>query len=413
MDNKQESTNATIHETIANENVENAAEESAAPLLPKPTNAEEVNDVNNAIPLASKTTTTTATTKKKNKAKGRNSVVVTDLDAELKKLTHRRINVAGAPKMPLNAYVRFMNDRREELRREYPNRSALEHTKMIGEEWHLLTEERKGAYMEAAAKDKALYQEQMHKFLKEHPEIVANELAKAKKVFDNKNASTPKEKATNTTNNNNSITSSNHEVVNSASKKSNVKANVNKQQQQQSTSTPDPDDIPLAQVKRTPTPPSVNSYSLQPRPFAAGEIPIYTHEFIEHNRSTENELRTLRKTKTDLEQQNAVLEQHVDNTKTGNAKLMGEVSELKEENARLTAYIKNLRQKIVSALGGIALPPVHSSGLSVDNVDKYIQHLAGMISSSTTGEQQQNNAMLLKVGDLLCKMDTTSLQKPS
>lgn len=78
------------------------------------------------------------------------------LETELKKLAQRRINVAGAPKMPLNGYVRFMNDRREELRREQPHRTALEHTKIIGEEWHQLPDERKVPYMEAAAKDKAV-----------------------------------------------------------------------------------------------------------------------------------------------------------------------------------------------------------------------------------------------------------------
>ncbi|KAH8299597.1 hypothetical protein KR044_003434, partial [Drosophila immigrans] len=341
--------------------------------------------------------------KKKNKGKAKGGAASNNLDNELKKLTQRRINVAGAPKMPLNSYVRFMNDRREQLRREHPNRTALEHTKMIGEEWHQLTEDRRAPYMEAAAKDKALYQEQMHKFLTEHPEIVANELAKAKKVFDTKNASTPKEKAA--ANPSNDLPNNN-----ATPRKTNPKAPLNKQQ---NTPTPDPDDIPLAQVKRSPTPPppaaaavAFNAVAAIPRAFAAGEIPIYTNEFIEHNRSTENELRLLRKTKTDLEQQNSVLEQHVDNTKTGHAKVMGEVAELKEENARLMAYIKGLRQKVVGALDGITLPPLEPSGLSADNVDKYLQHLAGMISG------QQNNAMLLKVSDLLSKMDTTTLHRP-
>lgn len=411
MDNKQENKSAINQD--ATENLDATVEEQAASVPAKSLNAEEEND--GTLPPSggngsSAGVASGKVTKKKNKAKGRNAVTGNDLDTELKKLTQRRINVAGAPKMPLNSYVRFMNDRREQLRREHPNRTALEHTKMIGEEWHQLTDERKAPYLEAAAKDKALYQEQMHKFLKEHPEIVATELAKAKKVFDNKNASTPKEKATNHSNSNSSSIDTAAAAAATAAKKAIVKpSGVNKQQ---STPTPDPDDIPLAQVKRTPTPPAFSSCAPAPRPSLAGEIPIYTNEFIEHNRSTENELRTLRKTKTDLEQQNAVLEQHVDNTKAGHAKIMGEVSELKEENARLVAYTKNLRQKIVSALGGITLPPVHPSGLNVDSVDKYMHHLAEMISSSATAGDQQNNAMLLKVAELLCKMDTSSLQKP-
>lgn len=251
----------------------------------------------------------------------------------------------------------------------------------------------------------------MHKFLKEHPEIVANELAKAKKVFESKNSSTPKEK---TAHNSSGI---NESLNSSIGKKMNAKTPISKQQQPAApaTSTPDPDDIPLAQVKRTPTPPpppqqqpAFNNSCAQPaRAFAPGEIPIYTNEFIEHNRSTENELRTLRKNKTDLEQQNAVLEQHVDNTKAGHAKVMGEVSELKEENVRLNAYLKGLRQKLVNALSSLPLPGLEPSGLNVDNVDKYIQHLAGTVGA------QHNNAIVLKVGEILGKLDTSSgLQKP-
>ncbi|XP_017125988.1 SWI/SNF-related matrix-associated actin-dependent regulator of chromatin subfamily E member 1-related [Drosophila elegans] len=343
--------------------------------------------------------------KKPKNPKGRHSESA--VGSELKKLGQRRINVAGAPKMPLNGYVRFMNDRREELRREQPQRTALEHTRIIGEEWHQLPEERKVPYMEAAAKDKAIYQEQLQMFLQEHPEIVAKELAKAKKVT--KLESSAKEKTPKT------------EASSAKTKK--PKAKQVKRQSE------DPDDVPLAKVKRAQTPPPpeasaapappppppqqppavqpapMNVAPPAPRPLQPGEIPIYTNEFIEHNRSTENELRTLRKAKTDLEQQNAVLEQHVDNTKAGYAKVMGEVTELMEENRRLETYVRGLRQKLVAALGGISLPPLEPSGPSVGNIDKYIRHLAGLVG-------QPNNVTLLKAREALRKLDTSSLLKP-
>lgn len=47
-----------------------------------------------------------------------------------------------------------MNDRRETLRKEYPDKSAIEHTRIIGEEWHQLPVEKKTPYMEAAEKDR-------------------------------------------------------------------------------------------------------------------------------------------------------------------------------------------------------------------------------------------------------------------
>ncbi|KAI8037068.1 hypothetical protein M5D96_010387 [Drosophila gunungcola] len=313
--------------------------------------------------------------KKPKNPKGRHSESA--VGSELKKLGQRRINVAGAPKMPLNGYVRFMNDRREELRREQPQRTALEHTRIIGEEWHQLPEERKVPYMEAAAKDKAIYQEQLQMFLQEHPEIVTKELAKAKKVT--KLESSSKEKTP--------------KAETSSAKAKKPKAKQVKRQSE------DPDDVPLAK------PAPINVAPPAPRPLQPGEIPIYTNEFIEHNRSTENELRTLRKAKTDLEQQNAVLEQHVDNTKAGYAKVMGEVTELMDENRRLETYVRGLRQKLVAALGGISLPPLEPSGPSVGNIDKYIRHLAGLVG-------QPNNVTLLKAREALRKLDTSSLLKP-
>lgn len=149
MESNLENKDTLGTESIANEEVSPATEDAGTGLITKPLNAEEENDV-------SPPATSCKVPKKKSKPKARNSGGSNDLDIELKKLTQRRINVAGAPKMPLNSYVRFMNDRREQLRREYPNRTALEHTKMIGEEWHQLSDDRRAPYMEAAAKDRAL-----------------------------------------------------------------------------------------------------------------------------------------------------------------------------------------------------------------------------------------------------------------
>ncbi|XP_033254420.1 uncharacterized protein LOC117193818 [Drosophila miranda] len=101
---------------------------------------------------------------------------------------------------------------------------------------------------------------------------------------------------------------------------------------------------------------------------------------------------------------NAVLEQHVDNTNVGYAKVMGEVAELKEENVRLEAYVKGLRQKLVAALNGVPLPPLEPSGPSVGNIDRYMHHLAGL-----TG--QPHNTMLLKARDALRKVDIPTLLK--
>lgn len=55
-------------------------------------------------------------------------------------------------------YVRYMNVRREELRKEAPDMHHLEVTKKIGEEWMTLSDDKKQPYLDAAKQDKIRYE---------------------------------------------------------------------------------------------------------------------------------------------------------------------------------------------------------------------------------------------------------------
>lgn len=50
---------------------------------------------------------------------------------------------SNAPKAPLTGYVRFMNDRREQLRAERPDVPFPEITRMLGNEWSKLAADEK------------------------------------------------------------------------------------------------------------------------------------------------------------------------------------------------------------------------------------------------------------------------------
>lgn len=52
---------------------------------------------------------------------------------------------SNAPKAPLTGYVRFMNDRREQLRAERPDVPFPEITRMLGNEWSKLPADEKQA----------------------------------------------------------------------------------------------------------------------------------------------------------------------------------------------------------------------------------------------------------------------------
>uniref|UniRef100_A0A4W6CPF9 High mobility group protein 20A n=1 Tax=Lates calcarifer TaxID=8187 RepID=A0A4W6CPF9_LATCA len=73
---------------------------------------------------------------------------------------------SNAPKAPLTGYVRFMNDRREQLRAERPDVPFPEITRMLGNEWSKLPPEEKQRYLDEAERDKERYMRELEKYQK-------------------------------------------------------------------------------------------------------------------------------------------------------------------------------------------------------------------------------------------------------
>ncbi|XP_011192264.1 putative uncharacterized protein DDB_G0280555 [Zeugodacus cucurbitae] len=376
----------------------------------------------------------------------RNSVGAATADEDQSfRLKRRKIKVAGAPKMPLTGYVRYMNDRRELLRKELPSKTAIEHTKIIGEEWQKMSEDKKAPYMKAAEIDKQRYLAELHTFLKERPDVLACELAKDKqlrKSLGEAGKTVLKEKSQSVGN------------IKSPNKESNTNTAANKDKSRRSsekdnspTTLPPPATTTLEtklRRKRTPTPPTAgDTHSSQTNKnntshtnnnnnnhnsttssnhnsnatsnttttntntatahaattAVPGEIPIFTNEFLEHNKVFDMELRTLRKSKADLEQQNAVLEKHVENMKFGVEKMTNENDELAEKNRLLELYLDKLKAKLAHALAGLAIPS-QPNGATMDNIEKYMTDLYKMATTNTHGP-----ASLNKAKDIIRKLD--------
>lgn len=129
------------------------------------------------------------------------------------------------------------------------------------------------------------------------------------------------------------------------------------------------------------------------------DIPIFTDDFLEHNKALDSELRTLRKSQTDYEQQNSILEKHVENMQNGVDKLSGETVSLKETNRVLANYISRLRMKLVESLSGLSIPS-HSQGASLDNIEQYMSDLQNMVTNNSHGP-----ASLNKAKDIIRKAD--------
>lgn len=130
-----------------------------------------------------------------------------------------------------------------------------------------------------------------------------------------------------------------------------------------------------------------------------GEIPIFTHEFLDHNRTYDLELKALRKSKTDLEQQNAVLEKYVENMKSGVDKLIKENNQMQQKNDHLISYLDRLKRKLAQALSTLPLPSA-PNGANMDNIETYMQELYRMSTANTHGP-----AALNKAKDIIRKLD--------
>ncbi|KAJ7423997.1 High mobility group protein 20A [Willisornis vidua] len=73
---------------------------------------------------------------------------------------------SNAPKSPLTGYVRFMNERREQLRAKRPEVPFPEITRMLGNEWSKLPPEEKRRYLDEADRDKERYMRELEQYQK-------------------------------------------------------------------------------------------------------------------------------------------------------------------------------------------------------------------------------------------------------
>lgn len=67
-------------------------------------------------------------------------------------------------------------------------------------------------------------------------------------------------------------------------------------------------------------------------------------------------MRKLRKTNIEYEEQNAVLQKHIDNMRSAKEKLEEELAEEQSQNANLHKYLDNLRQILTTGFTDAALP---------------------------------------------------------
>uniref|UniRef100_A0A2D4PFJ7 High mobility group protein 20A n=1 Tax=Micrurus surinamensis TaxID=129470 RepID=A0A2D4PFJ7_MICSU len=225
---------------------------------------------------------------------------------------------SNAPKSPLTGYVRFMNERREQLRAKKPEVPFPEITRMLGNEWSKLPPEEKRRYLDEADRDKERYMKELEQYQK----------TEAYKVFSRKTQDRQKGKT----------------------------------------------------HRQEGTRPAAHDHQKEPdtKERSVFDIPIFTEEFLNHSKAREAELRQLRKSNMEFEERNAALQKHVESMRTAVEKLEVDVIHERGRNTVLQQHLETLRQALASSFAGVPLP---GSGEipTLDTIDSYMNRLHHLI----------------------------------
>ncbi|XP_053609690.1 high mobility group protein 20A [Plodia interpunctella] len=285
-----------------------------------------------------------------------------------------------APRQPLTGYVRYLNERRDQLRAEQPDLGFAELTRQLASEWSKLPAEEKQQYLDAADQDKERY-------IKEWAEYKKTDAYKEfrRQQLEQKDSSVPSKKIK-------------HNPVQDTST---VVNQGNTQSTEQNGVPVNGNTVPPSQVTRQQTPP-------RPRPcitpasedLGGGDtdIPIFTDQFLQHNKLRESELRQLRKANADYEQQNAILQRHAEEVSGATSRLRAETAAAVERTAALHAHRRALAAALVRALHALALPG-GPAGATDANIDEYMEKL------QTLATENKTHAVVKQARDILTKIE--------
>ncbi|XP_068579803.1 high mobility group protein 20A isoform X2 [Cebidichthys violaceus] len=249
---------------------------------------------------------------------------------------------SNAPKAPLTGYVRFMNDRREQLRAERPDVPFPEITRMLGNEWSKLPPEDKQRYLDEAERDKERYMRELEKYQK----------TEAYKHFTRKVQEKQKGKR--------HRGDVGHQVANEA----------------------------------------LHEKDAEGKDRTVFDIPIFTEEFLNHSKAREAEMRQLRKTNMEYEERNAALQKHVESMRGAVERLEGDVMQERGRNGLLHQHLETLRQALTSSFSAVPLPASGETP-TLDSIDSYMKKLHSIIVSSP----QDNEHLINTVRDVVNRLD--------
>jgi len=253
---------------------------------------------------------------------------------------------AGAPKQPLSGYVHFLNERRESVRSRNPDITFSELSKKLAAEWSSMGNGEKNRYHDIAKKDKDRYDKEF---------IEYQNTDAYKKYIESQN-------------------STNHDS--SAKKKKIMQADC------KSVCSLDMESVAASSSLNGETDTNTKS---SPQSQSDFHIPIFTQQFLQYNKTRENELRHLHKQNIDFEEQNTLLAKHIDSMKSAITKLELETQQQRQSNASLHHNLQSLRQLLSQGFKGVQVPGFKN--VTDENIDEILSMLLGIVKEKPLQHQ--------------------------
>ncbi|KAJ7308359.1 hypothetical protein JRQ81_008898 [Phrynocephalus forsythii] len=231
----------------------------------------------------------------------------------------RKKILPNGPKAPVTGYVRFLNERREQIRIQHPDLPFPEITKMLGAEWSKLQPKEKQRYLDEAEREKQQY----IKELREYQQSEAYKLCAENKI----------------------------KKEDGGTGAVNTLLNVYKAGEGGSDG------------------------------FSTFDVPIFTEEFLDQNKAREAELRRLRKMNTEFEEQNAILQKHTDSMSRAKERLEQEVALEERQAMALQQQLQTVRQALTASFASLPVPGTGETP-TLSTLDFYMAKLHSAIESN-------------------------------
>ncbi|XP_060847331.1 high mobility group protein 20A-like [Rhopalosiphum padi] len=262
-----------------------------------------------------------------------------------------------APRPPHSGYIRFLNDRREQFRSENPNLPFAEITKVLAAEWNQLPADKKQLYLSAAEQERVKYVEELAAYKKTdaYKNFIQRKMKKKKVNIqiqeDEEDEEFKKEKSSGDTK-----LKKDPELKKEKPSSDNTK--LKKEQES---------------IKIKPSNDNINTVY---------DIPIFSDEFLIFNKARDTELRYLRKTVTDQEQEVSVLDKHIENMENGIVKLTANVEKLEAGCSKYEEHLNKLRPLLLDAFADISFPD-NIEPPTNENLDTFMINLSTLLTTDT------------------------------